>query len=283
MKNLLLAIALLLGTLNPSFAASIATKNAATNAATNATTNATTNAFKNFKSRFHSPAFSDIKLSKKEGLELLATDLYVSSGSARQKAWVAEVIQGLRETKDDKLTKGLPQDQLVSVTWSGGGELWHAQSDKLTKVGEWSDNQLYFSETSSSQGRLFAFFGGQIVQGGDVDVTGFTARIGSTLLKNRYDLAATLSYASINSTPSVKINSLGVVGRALFPLSEHVGYNLGGQFVRTEIDGKSELTPGAVAGLNFFNPAGSFDLTLSATDAGRWSLLAGYTLFFDRQ
>ncbi|MEK6628672.1 MAG: hypothetical protein AABY53_08595 [Bdellovibrionota bacterium] len=261
MKNLLIITTLLLGTINPAFAKTKAKKDP----------------LNDFKSRFQSSAFSNVELSKQQELELSATDLYRSSTPEQKKASVNEALKGWQETEIEK------KDQLASVVWSGGGELWSVQNNKITKVGEWSDSQLHFSQTTPPHGRLFAFFGGQMVQGGVADVTGFNARIGSTLFKNRYDLAVSLSYASIKTTPSVNTNSLGVVGRALFPLSERVGYNLGGQLVRTEIDSTPTTTPGAVAGLNFFIPTGSFDVTVSTLDAGRWSLLAGYTLFFNNQ
>ena len=261
MKNLLIITTLLLGTMNLAFAK----------------TKAKPDPLKDFKTRFQSPAFSDIQLSMQQELKLSATDLYRSSTPDQKKASVTEALKSWQETETEK------KDQMAAVAWNGGGELWSARSDKITKVGEWSDNQLHFSATTPPHGRLFAFFGGQMVQGGVADVTGFNARIGSTLLKDRYDLAASISYASIDTTPSVNTNSLGIVGRALFPLSERVGYNLGGQLVRSEINGTAQTTPGAVAGLNFFVPTGSFDITLSTLDAGRWSLLAGYTLFFNNQ
>jgi len=236
---------------------------------------------KDFKSSFHSTAFSDVNLAPDGELEFTATDAYINSSPLQQQAYVIDALHAWQAKPSP--SEPAQKNQLITVTWKGGGDLWNLQSDKPVKVDQWSDNKLFYSQSNSETGRLFAFFGGQTIQGGGIDITGFNARFGTTLYKNRYDLAATITYASINSTPSVNTNSFGVVGRALFPLSEHVGYNLGGQIVRTEAGGTNEITPGLVAGLNFYAPTGSFDVTLSTIDAGRWSLLAGYTLFFDRE
>jgi hypothetical protein len=262
MKNLLMVI--LLVAANQSFAKT-AKKAAPTAPATNS-----------FSQNFHSAAFSDVHVSASQELELHANETYLKAGSQQRKIWVTEAVTGWQASQNQKT------DQMATVVWNGGGELWTVQGNNVSQVTEWSENRLFIPETTPPSGRLFAFFGGQVTTGGPADISGFNARVGSTLLQNRYDVALSFSAASVNTTPSVNTNSIGIVGRALFPLSEHVGYNLGGQLVMTQIDGNSQSTPGAVAGLNFFMPNGSFDVTLSAIDAGRWSLLAGYTLFFER-
>lgn len=241
--------------------------------------NKQTNVFREFKAHFDFPAFSDVKLSKTDSLELVASGLYINASSTKRQAYLKEVLQSWK--KADNASE--QSNDFVTVSWRGGGELWSVKSDKLSSLGQWSDDRLYYSETVPEHGKLFVFFGGQMIQGGGADITGVNARIGSTLYKNKYDIAATFSYASIDTNPSITTNSIGLVGRALYPLSEHVGYNLGGQLVRTDVGGTASITPGVVAGLNFYMPNGSFDVTLSTLDAGRWSLLAGYTIFFNRQ
>jgi hypothetical protein len=136
-------------------------------------------------------------------------------------------------------------------------------------------------EKTSQAGRWFASFGMQGMSGGDYPSGAINMRLGSTLYKNRYDVALTYDYYKLRDALEGR-TSLGLVARALMPVSPYGGWNIGAQLLSVNNYGVRQGTLGIVAGINVFLPRGSFDITLNLQDQGNYGLLAGYTVFITR-
>lgn len=225
-----------------------------------------------------SQAFSAARLSSQEQLILEATDVFISSAPKRR-AWVTEALAEWKRQLDGA---GIPEEQpLAVVAWKGAGSLWSLRQGRAALLEEWADERPVVSGDRLGAGRFFGFLGGQVTRGGDFDSSGFNARLGSTLFQNHYDMALTFAYATVGS---VDARSFGILGRALFPLSPGVGWNTGVQVSRFDpSSGDSISTLSAVAGLNFYLPGGSFDVTLQAGNNNTYGFLAGYTVFFTQK
>lgn len=223
-------------------------------------------------------AFSAARLSAPSHLTLQATRLFVSSGTARQRGWVGAALSDWREALRDAGIKD--PEPLAAVLWKGGGGLWTLEAGKPVRIEDWSDDRPPLAGEQGRSGRLFGFLGGQMVRGADADATGFNARLGSTMLQDRYDLAASFGYAALES---VTTRTYGLVGRALFPVAPGLGWNAGVQLSRFDPSrGDVTNTVSVLAGLNFFLPGGSFDVTLQVGSRSTYGVLAGYTFFLTR-
>ena len=169
----------------------------------------------------------------------------------------------------------------LAVELDGAGELWSVNSGKVLELESWSDKTLPLGPGSNRMGRWFASFGMQSMGGGDSPSSTLNMRLGSTLYKNRYDLALSYDYSKPRDSLLSRA-SLGVVGRALMPLSRHGGWNIGVQLSSYNNYGVKTSDSGLVTGLNVYLPRGSFDITLSLRSKGAYGLLAGYTVFLTR-
>lgn len=173
------------------------------------------------------------------------------------------------------------QDGQLAVELDGAGELWSLRNGKAEQLDAWSDRAMPLSHGSSRIGRWFASFGVQAMNGGDYPSGTMNLRLGSTLFKNRYDLALAYDYSKPRDS-MVSRTSLGLVGRALMPLSAHGGWNIGGQISSVDNYGDKTTSIGLVTGLNVYLPGGSFDIALKLQDKGAYGLMAGYTVFLTR-
>lgn len=238
-------------------------------------------AVQDFNKRFSSPAFSSARLTSQNHLVLEATDLFVSSGTAKQKEWMREAF--LSWTEALRVAGAPSGSPLILVNRKEGGSLWRFEAGNPKIVDEWSDDRLYYADEAAPRGKLFGFFGGQIATGGDIDAKGFNARLGTTLFNN-YDVAATFGYASLDTSPKYTINTIGLVGRALYPWTQHAGWNVGAQIVRNDPSvGDPDFALSVLGGINFYLPGGTFDITLTAGEQGTYALLVGYTFYFNRR
>jgi len=170
---------------------------------------------------------------------------------------------------------------LAVVELDGGGELWNIKPGKAEKMEAWSDSSVPLGEKTRRAGRWFASFGMQSMGGGDFPSSTLNLRFGSTLYKNRYDLAASYDYSKPRDS-LLSSKSIGLVGRALMPLSRHGGWNVGAQVSSSDNYGKQDSSVGLVTGLNVYLPQGSFDLTLNLRDEGAYGFFAGYTFYLTR-
>jgi len=223
-------------------------------------------------------AFSGARLSAQDQLILDATDLFISSGP-KQKAWMTEALTRWQEGLK---AEGAASRQVLAVTsWKDAGSLWTLRDGKAVILEQWSDDHPVYTGERNGTGRWFGFLGGQIVRGGDEDVSGFNARLGSTLFQNHYDTALMFGYASVGSVSS---KTFGVLGRALFPLNETTGWNVGAQVSRfIPSTGDAQSTLSLLAGLNFYLPGGSFDVTLQAGNNSTYALLVGYSFYISQK
>lgn len=175
---------------------------------------------------------------------------------------------------------GVTAGSLV-VKRDGGGELWSIRTGTPSRLDVWSDRSIPLGEKTNLAGRWFASFGMQGMSGGDYPSGAINMRLGSTLYKNRYDVALTYDYYKLRDALEGR-TSLGLVGRALMPVSHYGGWNIGAQLSSVNNYGVRQGTFGIVAGINVFLPRGSFDITLNLQDQGNYGLLAGYTVFITR-
>jgi hypothetical protein len=169
----------------------------------------------------------------------------------------------------------------VVVELAGEGELWAVKEGRASRLDAWSDEHMRSGPKARRTGRWFASFGMQSMGGGDYPSSTMNLRFGSTLYKNRYDLAVSYDYSKPRDSELARA-ALGLVGRALLPLSRHGGWNIGAQLSSVDNYGVEETKIGLVTGLNVYLPRGSFDITLNLQDKGAYGLLAGYTVFITK-
>jgi len=175
---------------------------------------------------------------------------------------------------------GVPTGSLV-VKQDAGGELWSIKAGTPYRLDTWSDKSTPLGQNTSRAGRWFASFGMQGMNGGDYPSGAINMRLGSTLYQNRYDVALTYDYYKLRDALEGR-TSLGLVGRALMPVSQYGGWNIGAQLSSVNNYGVRQGTVGIVTGINVFLPRGSFDITLNLQDQGNYGFLAGYTVFITR-
>ncbi len=245
---------------------------------TAAALDAHTRALGDFKEGMSPDAFSKARLSAQNRLIVSATREFAAAGGAKRKAWMQDALTLWRGALEE--ARSAEEEPWIQAQWNGGGSLWRSRSGRAELVEEWSDDKVPYTEAGRA-GKLFGFFGGQLASGGEMDMMGVNARLGSTLLRNRYDAALILGYSSLDTEPKATTVSYGAVGRTLFPWKPGLGYNVGFQVLRiSPSQGDGVTTVSALAGLNFFLGGGSFDVTLNAGNHSSYGLLAGYSFFF---
>lgn len=235
-------------------------------------------ALKNIKARLDPSLFSGAALSAQNLLMLRATDKYAGLPDSGRSAQASGALIDWRK----ELRPDIPSNLMLSVKWKDGGELWLMKYAGPARIDSWSDGRLSFSPGEPGKNRFFGYLGGQIMRGGDMDtVSAFNGRLGTTLFGNRCDAAVIYGHSKAGS---FGVSSYGLTGRALFPLTGHVGWNLGGSFTRSApSEGGAENSLAALGGINFYLPGGSFDITASAGNHSMYSLLVGYTLYLTRK
>mgnify|MGYP001453103052 CR=1 FL=1 len=172
-------------------------------------------------------------------------------------------------------------DGPLSVRLPDGGELWNLSAGKAEKLDSWSGGAVQPGPGVSAAGRWFASLGMQNMGGGDYPASTLNMRVGSTLFRGRYDLALSYDYYKPRDS-ELTSRSLGIVGRALMPLSRHSGWNAGAQLSTSDNYGVKTGDFGLVAGINVYLPRGSFDISLNLKGRGACGLLLGYTVYLTR-
>lgn len=172
-----------------------------------------------------------------------------------------------------------PSASIVSVEVAGEGELWAVTAGSAAALDSWSERGMRFGPRSRRAGRWFGYIGGQLTRGGDLPSNAWTARLGTTLFKNRYDAAISLAKNSFTEVDDSGITTVGLTFRALYPYTAHAGFNLGVQLDRVSATGYNHLSPSALAGINIYLPGGSFDITLTHGERGNRGLMLGYTVY----
>ena len=232
------------------------------------------------KHRLASSVFSGEELTAQNQLVLKTTEKYTAlPASARSAQASAALIEWQKVLGPDA-----PANLLLSVRFKDGGELWLLKAKGPAKIDEWTDSRLPFTQDQPHTDRFFGYIGGQYMRsGGDADnMTGFNGRLGKTFMNGRYDAAVLYGYAKMGSDYSS--SSYGLTGRALFPWTAHVGWNLGGSFTRSApSEGDAVNSLGVLGGINFYLPGGSFDITAALGNHSVYSMLIGYTVYLSRK
>lgn len=237
-------------------------------------------AFERFKPRLDTEIFSGAALSAQNQLILEATDKYAAMTAEErglQASWV--LVEWSKA-----LPRGSSANLLLSTKWKDGGELWQMKAARPARIDEWSDTRLPFTPDQPKADRFFGYVGGQYMNGTAEtgNTTGFNGRLGKTFMSGRYDAAVLYGYTKMGEDYSS--SSYGLTGRALFPLNERMGWNLGGSYTRSvPSSGDAANNMAALGGVNFYLPGGSFDITASLGNNSMYSLLIGYTLYMTRK
>lgn len=172
-------------------------------------------------------------------------------------------------------------DGPLGVRLTDGGELWALSGGKAEKLDSWNYSAVQPGPGVSAAGRWFASFGMQNMGGGDYPASTLNMRVGSTLFRGRYDLALSYDYYKPRDS-ELGSRSLGIVGRALMPLSRHSGWNAGAQLSTSDNYGTKAVDFGLVTGMNVYLPRGSFDISVNLKNKGACGLLLGYTVYLTR-
>jgi hypothetical protein len=214
-----------------------------------------------------SPMIAGYRLSPSGVLLLTAATGYFDLKTAEKKAAV------------ERAAAKAPSASVLSVESAGEGELWSVAAGSAAVIDSWSEHVMRFGPRSRRAGRWFGYLGGQLTRGGDLPSNAWTGRLGTTLFKNRYDAAVSLTRNSFTEVDDSGVTTVGLTFRALYPYTAHAGFNLGVQLDRVSATGYSRLSPSALAGINIYLPGGSFDVTLTHGERGNRGLMAGYTVY----
>lgn len=238
-------------------------------------------ALKDILGRLDLKSFSDARLSSAGGLILDATDAFAAAGASAQAAGITAVCSEWEQSL--RASAGIGEaNPFLLVVRPAEGTLWRCEEKGGRPVQDWADSHLDLGEAQRS-GRLFFSFGGQMSVGGLVDQTGLNTRLGTTLFQDRYDLAVTYGHETVDTTPKFVTNSYGLAARALFPIDARMGWNIGVQGTRSiaSSGGPKETTDTAsgLAGLSFYLPGGSVDVTVHAGNHSSYGVLVGYTIY----
>jgi hypothetical protein len=218
-------------------------------------------------------------------LRVTATEVFLEARPADKHKALEELAASWRAA-------GAADPLLIEVRWRYGGWLWRGKNggkggrETVALVDRWDDGSFPWVQNSAF-GKWFLFLGGQSVSGGGLgSSSGFSLRIGSTLFRDKYDVAFTFNRTSTANKPNpdIELTALGVLGRALFRVpGKNWGYNLGGSVTRISgenFDTENELS--LLAGLNYYQRAGTWDLSLNLGDEGSRTLVLGYSIFLTR-
>jgi len=232
------------------------------------------------KPRLEKALFADAYLTAKSQLVLEATERLASLPAAVRSAELNFVVTGWVKV----LGGDAPGNILVAVRWKNGGELWQQKAAGPVRIDEWSDARLPFVPEPPGTDRFFGYLGGQLLTGNEDTGTikGFNGRLGKTFMGGRYDAAVLYSYAKIGDDFSS--SSYGLTGRALFPWTRNMGWNVGGSITRSApSSGDAVNSLGVLGGINYYLPGGSFDVTVALGNHSVSSLLIGYTVYLTRK
>lgn len=217
-------------------------------------------------------------------LRVTATEIFLEANTTGKKQALEELAASWRNVS-------AADPLLLEVRWRYGGWVWRGKRDaktgreKVTLVDRWDDGSFPWVQESSVWGRWFLFMGGQSVSGGGIgSSSGFNLRLGTTLFRDKYDVAFTFNRTSTGPSPKIELTAIGALGRALFRVPDtNWGYNIGGSV--TTISGerfKTENELSLLGGLNYYQPTGTWDLSLNLGDEGTRTLILGYSIFLNR-
>jgi hypothetical protein len=232
----------------------------------------------------HASSFTDPVVGGAGHLRVTATEKFLKANPTRKKEALEKLAAAWRQAS--------PKDPLLlEVRWRYGGWLWRGERgrtvgrERVSLVDRWDDASFPWIQESSPWGKWFLFVGGQGLSGGDTSPSsGFNVRIGTTLYRDKYDVAFTFNQTFTGSTPNTELTAVGIIGRALFRVPKtNWGYNIGGG--ATVLGGRNfdiENQFNLLGGLNYYQLKGTWDLSLNLGDEGVRTLILGYSVFLSR-
>jgi len=186
----------------------------------------------------------------------------------------AEKISELEKNYAAEASSGA---RIIRISGGHYGELWKLSGGKAAALETWSLAEINPVSGAARAGKWFASFGVRRM-GGDYPNNGLNLRLGTMLYKNKYDLSLSWDYNRYSDSDSAS-KTLGLSVRRLMPLTPHTGCNLGVKISRSDYYGDASTDLSGVAGLNFYLPGGSFDISYDMGEEGRWGVTLGYTVF----
>lgn len=180
-------------------------------------------------------------------------------------------------------------DQLVMVFLGTGRELWGWDADKNAArlIEKWDVNATAPAQVEEQPSRTalhpwFFYFGSMGQMDSDKNIfAALNFRVGFFLLRDKWDLAATISE---QLTGNVEIDAVslqtnvGLLSKIYYPMPElSLSPYAGGEAaVSIPSEGKAVFTPAGVLGVNWFMGIGSLDAGLRIGNG--ISLMIGYTV-----
>jgi hypothetical protein len=215
--------------------------------------------------------FAGADLTEKGLLGLAAVDRYIGLPANDKKAIMTNIAAAWREP-------------LVLVRYGSKTELWgwNGVTGITELLDEWDQNLSYLAKMPDMPPRLpwFFYVGDQFAITSSMVNFSFNTRVGSFLLDNKWDCAATFSFGFIGYSGSDNTSnswSFGIMGRRHFLIQNSTfSPNIGAQLMHTSSEGYSTNTLSLVLGISWFVGIGSidFDLTIGSEVTG----MGGYTI-----
>lgn len=220
--------------------------------------------------------FSSADLTSSGQLKLEANLNFFQTSEAGRKAIMDNLVRSWQES-------------LIIVRYGSHKELWGWDSEK---------GESFMAEKWDLEGKTvkpdqvslpsktalhpwFLYFGNNIRYDSDKNLfAALNFRIGFYLLRDRWDLAATVSEqisGNIDAEGSA-YTSAGLMSKVYFPIKKiHISPYVGGQAAVSIAAGEdAAFTPSGVAGISWYIGSGSLDLGVSIGD--NTSLMFGYTI-----
>jgi hypothetical protein len=234
----------------------------------------------------YSTYFKSAGLSPAGQLVLSANDAYASLSVNSKTAIMDNLMKKWTES-------------LILVNYGSKSELWgwNIDTGKALRLDGWDVNAARVSNAPVNKGTrtalhpFFVYVGGQGILDSEHNLNaGLSTRVGFFLLKNRWDLAWTLSGAVIgnidSTTSSSNQLSTGLMTKFYFPikslkLSPNVGIDLQSTVISSSEGSSSQAANRAVlAGVSWYVGQGSLDFGLrqGLAKGQKMSATIGYTI-----
>jgi hypothetical protein len=198
-----------------------------------------------------------------------------------------------RATAMDNLVKSW-QESLILVRYGTKTDLWgrNRETGRALLIDRWDMDQKPIPDKPVSprskiaQHPMFAYIGVQ--QQGDSHKNlniGLNARFGFFMLRDRWDLAASLSgfaFGNLETESQTLQANIGLSSKVYFPIKQYrISPNIGGELAwsnyTVEETSTTSISPFLLAGISWYVGNGSFDLGVRA---GKQTMaLIGYTFF----
>lgn len=225
----------------------------------------------------YSMYFTQTGLTDNGQLILSGSDSYAELPSANKKPIISNITTAW-------------QDSLVIVSYGSRRELWgwNARTSETKLLDEWDMAIPLPAKIPAADLQKtnihpwFFYFGGQLMGDSQKNINlSLNLRLGFFLLKDRWDLATTLSLGSSGNIDATgtPYSNLGAMTRVHFPIKKYgISPNIGAEVTMVSF-GETEPTyvPSLVLGLSWFVGIGRIDFGVRIGDIT--SGMGGYTMY----